>query len=69
VTTPTWAVVRLGTVEQSPGVCASPALAPRNGAHSRFAFRRLIVGAGPAFGADGRWRWSVFLGGGFVLWT
>ena len=67
VSTPKWVAVRLGTVEQSPGVCASPALAPRTRGRSMLGFRRLMIGAGPALGSDGRWRWAVFVGGGFIL--
>ena len=67
VSTPKWATVQLGTVEQSPEVCASPTLSVRKGRHSPVEFRRLMVGAGPAFASDGRWRWAILVGGGFVL--
>src|SRR5512146_448955 len=49
VSTPKWVAVRLGTIEQSPGVCASPALAPRRSSRSLLGLRRLMIGAGRAF--------------------
>ena len=69
VSTPNWATVRLGMIEQSPGVCASPALSARHAGHSSLVFHRLIVGAGRAYTENGAWRWAVFVGGGFVFWT
>ena len=67
VSTPKWVSARLGTVEQSAGVCASPALAPRRSNRSILGLRRLMIGAGPSFGIDERWHWAVFFGSGFVL--
>jgi hypothetical protein len=69
VSTPTWAAVRLGTVEQSPGVCPSPALAPRKTNRSLLGLRRLIIGAGTSLAIDGRWRWAVFVGSGFAVFS
>ena len=65
--TPVWASVKFGTVEQSPDVCASPSLAPTKGSRSAIGFRRLMSGAGPSLGNDGRWRWALDVGSGLTL--
>jgi len=72
-TSPPWANVRLDRVEQSPDVCASPALAPRlalsaaRAAPARIAFQRIVVGVGvvgrPAGGISVGW----FVGTGFAI--
>lgn len=67
VSTPKWAEVHLGTVEQSPSVCASPVLYPHRPRRSILGLHRFVVGAGPSYGTDGRWRWAVFVGTGFSL--
>lgn len=64
VTGPRWAAVRLDRVEQSPELCASPALQARQ-KHSRLGDIRLVVGAGPALDRYGRVNLSVFVGLGF----
>jgi hypothetical protein len=63
---PTWATVRFGRVEQSPDVCGSPAL--RAGGHSRHSFvtKQLLVGLGRALTPNG-WRWAMFAGAGVGL--
>jgi hypothetical protein len=71
VRTPAWATVRIGTVSQSPEVCAAPQraseLARRLMSLVSFASPRLVVGAGRAWSADGRARWAVFVGAGIAL--
>ena len=63
---PRWATVRLRRLEQSPDVCASPALR----AHARrrgLRFSPLMLGAGRSFDARGSSRWSLFVGVGLSL--
>jgi hypothetical protein len=62
---PTWATVRFGRVEQSPEVCGSPAL--RSGKSHRGLFsRRLVIGVGRALTPNG-WRWAMFAGAGIGI--
>jgi hypothetical protein len=65
--TPVWARLRFDHVEQSPDLCASPALmAP----HERriVSFAPLVVGGG-LVAARGRAGWGAFLGTGIQLWN
>lgn len=67
--TPKWATVRFARLEQSPELCASPALtASRSRAERRFAFSPLMAGFGPALSVNGTWSWALFLGSGFSSW-
>lgn len=67
--TPRWATVRFARLEQSPELCASPALtASRSRAERRFAFSPLMAGFGPALSVNGTWSWALFLGSGFSSW-
>jgi hypothetical protein len=62
---PMWATVRFGRVEQSPEVCGSALEAgvqPRRGLFSR----RLMIGAGRTLTTNG-WRWALFAGAGMSL--
>jgi hypothetical protein len=71
VRTPAWVTVRIGTVSQSPGVCAEPQ--PQSGLARRllsavtFVPKRFVVGAGRAWATDGHARWAVFVGAGVTL--
>jgi len=62
---PTWATVRFGRVEQSPEVCGSPALRSEQSRHGLFS-RRLVVGVGRALTRNG-WRWAMFAGAGIGI--
>jgi hypothetical protein len=66
VRTPEWATVRIGTVSQSPEVCALPSgtsdLGRRLVTLVSFVSPRLVVGAGRAWSTDGRGHWAVFVG-------
>jgi hypothetical protein len=71
VRTPAWVNVRIGTVSQSPEVCAAP---PRTSAFAlgwaslrRLVSPRVVVGAGRAWGTDGHALWAVFIGAGITL--
>ena len=71
VRTPAWVNVRIGTVSQLAEVCMAPArasvFARRLASLMEFVSPRLVVGAGRAWGADGRGRWTVFVGAGIAL--
>ena len=70
VRTPEWASVRLGTVSQSPEVCATKrqrSLARGFMSLVSLGSPRLVVGAGRAWSTDRRGRWSVFVGGAIAL--
>lgn len=68
VETPSWVTVRLGTVAQSPDVCARPLPAMSRGMRWPWIpTRRLVVGVGRAWGADRRGRWAAFAGVGIAL--
>ena len=61
---PTWASVRFNQVEQSPDLCASPALSRSASSRGVGAFIPLLVGAGRVLGANGLNSWGVFIGAG-----
>lgn len=65
-TSPTWATVRFGRVEQSPEVCGSPALKGSVQSRRGLFSRRLVIGAGRAL-TPGGWRWALFAGAGVGL--
>lgn len=65
--TPHWLSVRFDTVEQSPDLCASPALAKPASSRGVGAFIPLMVGVGRVLGADGMNSWGVFIGAGIRL--
>ncbi len=71
VKTPAWVTVRIGTVSQSPEVCAEPqreaSFVRRLASVSSFVPRHVVVGAGRAWGTDGHARWAVFIGAGIEL--
>ena len=60
---PTWATVRFGRVEQSPDVCGSPALKPAVHAGRTLLSRGFVFGVGRALTPNG-WRWAMFAGAG-----
>jgi hypothetical protein len=63
---PRWANVRLDHVEQSPDLCASPALIQSaRRTHSRFI--PLILGIGATVATHGASGWGLFLGAGIAL--
>ena len=61
---PAWATVRFDRVEQSPELCASPALAKRAGGVGHLGFTPLVIGAGRVFGGSGPGVWGLFVGAG-----
>lgn len=63
---PTWATVRFGRVEQSPEVCGSPALKSAVQSHRGPFSRRLLLGVGRALTPNG-WRWGMFAGAGIGI--
>ena len=67
--TPKWATVRFDRVEQAPELCAPPVIAGRRGRSHGVAFSPLVGGFGRALMLDGRWRWAIFVGGGFSGWN
>ena len=60
---PTWATVRFGRVEQSPDVCGSPALKAAVPSRRQLFSRQLVLGVGRALTPAG-WRWAAFAGAG-----
>lgn len=62
-----WLAIRLGRVEQSPEVCASPALrdARRRGLH--VSLNRLLIGGGLVAPARGGVTWGLFVGSGLAI--
>ena len=71
VRTPAWATVRIGSVSQSPEVCAVPQRAfeftRRLASLMTLVSPRLVVGAGRAWGVDRQGRWVAFVGAGIAL--
>jgi len=67
MTGPKWAAIRLDRVEQSPELCASPALSSRGTGHSWLAGIPIVAGAGPLLGPGGKVNWGVFIGLGNVV--
>lgn len=65
---PSWATLTLGRVQQSPELCASPALV-RSPKRSRFlGFEPLVIGGGRIVTPDGRGGWGFFAGSGVRIW-
>jgi hypothetical protein len=64
--TPAWAAVSFGSVQQSPDVCMPPG-ARREQPH-RLAFKPLSIGLGRAALWGGSSGWALFVGG-VVIWT
>jgi hypothetical protein len=64
---PSWATVQFDRVEQSPDLCASPALmrAPRPTRR----FSSLLIGAGRVMDFRGVASWGLFVGIGVSLWS
>jgi hypothetical protein len=67
VETPAWVRVRLGTVSQTPDVCARSPARESFLRWPRLATRRLVLGVGRAWGVDRQGRWAVFIGTGIAL--
>jgi hypothetical protein len=67
VETPSWVSVSLGTVAQTPEVCARPPARESFLRWPRLATRRLVLGVGRSWSLDRRGRWSVFIGAGIAL--
>jgi hypothetical protein len=63
---PRWANVRLDHVEQSPELCASPALS-RSERRGRSRLIPLVVGLGTTLATHGATGWGLFLGAGIAL--
>jgi hypothetical protein len=67
VETPAWVRVQLGTVSQTPDVCARSRAGESLLHWPRLATRRLVLGVGRAWGLDRQGRWAVFIGTGIAL--
>jgi hypothetical protein len=65
-TTPVWATVRFDRLEQSPDLCASPALL-RTQRGRRVEFERVVIGAGRITRWNGSGYWGWFIGTGITL--
>lgn len=63
--TPAWASLKFDDVQQSPDLCASPALTHASG--HPFVRLRPVVGVGRIFQPDGTSRWGGFVGAGFAF--
>lgn len=68
-TTPPWARLRFDHVEQSPDLCASPALARARETRRRVSFAPLVVGVGRIVAARGPSAWGAFVGSAIQLWN
>ena len=64
---PVWATVRFAQVEQSPDVCASPALVGVGRRAGAIHFTPLVVGAGLTVAANGSSGWRLFIGSGLRI--
>ena len=67
-TSPPWARLRFDRVEQSPDLCASPALAHPRKASRLLAFTPLVLGGGRVLASNGSGTWGLFVGTGLRLW-
>jgi hypothetical protein len=67
--TPPWARLRFDRVEQSPDLCASPALARRSDTRRLMSFAPLVLGAGRIVASRGPSAWGAFVGAGIQLWN
>lgn len=63
---PSWATVRFDRVEQSPELCASPALLHATRSPWQFLRRGLVIGVGRVIGFSGT-SWGAFVGIGMSL--
>jgi hypothetical protein len=63
-TGPAWADIRFDRVEQSPALCASPALAAER---RRSSWLPLVIGTGPVLDQRGKANWGVFIGVGYAV--
>lgn len=63
---PPWATVHFAELEQSPDLCASPALGRSQVRHA-IEIRRLMIGAGRTFPVAGAGGWGLFVGSG-ISW-
>ncbi len=63
---PSWANVRFDRVEQSPDLCASPAL--MRASRSNHRFPQLLIGVGRVMDFRGLASWGLFVGIGTMLW-
>ncbi|MDB4878550.1 MAG: hypothetical protein JWM41_4996 [Gemmatimonadetes bacterium] len=61
---PPWAKVRFGHVEQSPELCTSPALVRSRTPRRLVRFTPLVIGGGRVVATDGSSRWGLFVGAG-----
>jgi hypothetical protein len=61
---PPWATVRFGRIEQSPELCTSPALVRGRTPHRLVRFTPLVIGGGRVVATDGSNRWGLFVGAG-----
>jgi hypothetical protein len=66
---PPWARLRLDRVEQSPDLCASPALLRNPTPHRTLAFTPLVIDGGRVFAAQGLGSWGFFVGAGLRVWS
>jgi len=66
--TPRWVSARLERVEQSPDLCASPALVRSQTNRRWLSFAPLVAGVGRTATTRGVWGWGVFLGTGILVW-
>ena len=64
---PSWATVQFDRVEQSPDLCASPALMRPPRPTRRFS--PLLIGAGRVMDFRGLASWGLFVGIGVSLWS
>jgi hypothetical protein len=68
-TMPRWASAKLQQVEQSPELCASPALVRSKTSRRWFRFAPLVAGVGRTVSANGSGEWAAFLGTGILIWV
>jgi hypothetical protein len=66
-TAPVWARVRLGRVEQSPELCASPARRVERSARGGAHLTPLVVGLGRVVTQGGAMGWGLFVGVGLAF--
>lgn len=65
---PSWATITFDRLEQSPDLCASPALVRTARSRQRLEFEPVVIGGGRVIRPDGVGSWGFFVGSGVRVW-
>jgi hypothetical protein len=66
--TPSWATITFDRLEQSPDLCASPALIRTARSRRLLEFEPVVIGGGRVIRPDGVGSWGFFVGSGVRVW-